>query len=434
MNETKNKARTINFFNNRFLLIFSFVLAVIIWFVISLVVRPNDTRIIADVPVPIRVENTFLGKDGLGLESISPQEYISVTVTGKRYLVNRLTPDSFLVSVNIASVTAAGEYDLEVSVSSSAPTSDYIIEDYSPKTVHVVFDKVVTKTFTIEPDLEDIAKNVKAVEGYMVGDVTVANNTVTIKGPGAEIDKIKRVVARVEPQPPLAAPTQLEGKIVLLSEGGSQLQFSDRVGLSVSKVEVTVPILKRVKVRLLVDFINQPVFFTEFPMDYTASPAEIELAGPADTADALAASGLVVNTFDFTKLDLSKAAQREGSFTIKLPPGYKSLDTITSVDVTLKPGISFASRVVTVRRFEVINLPGGLLASVPPDTKLVNVTLIGPWADIWNIREEDIYAEVDMESAGAPGEVLKKAVIRVRGNGKCWGVAETGFSVPVTLE
>ena len=64
------------FNNNTFVLIFSIIMGIIVWFTIYVDQRPNSNTFITDVPITINYENS-MAKD-LGLEIIGDTQYLSL--------------------------------------------------------------------------------------------------------------------------------------------------------------------------------------------------------------------------------------------------------------------------------------------------------------------------------------------------------------------
>ena len=103
------------FNNNTFVLIFSIVIAVCVWFSVYVDQRPNSNTFITDVPITINYENS-MAKD-LGLEIIGDSQFVTdIQVNGKKYKITRLEAEDFTAQVSLANVTEPGEYTLPVQV------------------------------------------------------------------------------------------------------------------------------------------------------------------------------------------------------------------------------------------------------------------------------------------------------------------------------
>ena len=90
------------FYNNRYLAVFSFIAAFIIWIVVVMEFSPETTYKIQDVPVVITLENTTAEK--LDLQPFTEKEYtVDVTVKGKRYSITQrdISPEDITVTANL---------------------------------------------------------------------------------------------------------------------------------------------------------------------------------------------------------------------------------------------------------------------------------------------------------------------------------------------
>jgi len=418
--------------NDRVLLIFSFALAIVVWLVIVMVVRP-DTDITISVPVSINLEETAPGKLGLEVVEVKDQT-VNVTVKGKRYLLGRLSSQDISLLVFLGSVTSPGKYDLQVIPTSAAPTSDYTIADWSPKEINVKFDKMEEKEFPLDTDIS----LAKVAQGYHSGNGIVEHENITVKGPSAAVAKVASVVAVVEEEnhQPFTTPATVDGIIQLLDKKGNPINPDVREKLALlvggvditddPSVEITVPVLKLLELPITLEFINQPLYFQKNPLRYTADPEKITIAVPTDTAEM--PTEIPVNIFDFTKLDPTKSKY---DFDVVLPPSYTSMDIAGSVKIKLNFAEKYTERTFDVTRFEMVNGLPGFTAKVESD-KLVGVVLMGPEAEMEQIKPEAIYAEVDMAFSNKTGKYVLPAVIRVKGHDKCWGFGE--FSVAVNLQ
>ena len=80
--------------NNRFLLIASFIISFVLWVWVAIEQSPEVQRVINNVPVSIKYENSVPEK--LGLQIFGKSDFtIDITVTGKKYIVSSLKHKSY---------------------------------------------------------------------------------------------------------------------------------------------------------------------------------------------------------------------------------------------------------------------------------------------------------------------------------------------------
>ena len=102
--------------NNRFLTVISVLSAILAWFFVTTTIDPNQAITVDDIPLHVDVAGTSAAANHLNIIEGADQK-ISIRVEGKRYRIATLTPDDFVVSVNMADVNEAGEYNLPLTVS-----------------------------------------------------------------------------------------------------------------------------------------------------------------------------------------------------------------------------------------------------------------------------------------------------------------------------
>ena len=104
MIKTKKKLSDI-IHNDKLMLIFSFIAAIIIWLGVVINVSPETTRTIQNVKVTI--DNTVPAQ--FGLEVFGDNEfYVDVTVKGKKYLISSLKAEEISVVAQTNNVDSAG--------------------------------------------------------------------------------------------------------------------------------------------------------------------------------------------------------------------------------------------------------------------------------------------------------------------------------------
>ena len=142
-------------YDNRIVLAFSLVTALIIWLVVAIQFSPEDDRVVEGVPVKIEVSNNVMN---LGLEMFGKTDYkVDVKVHGKRYEVAEsvLSADDIVVTAKTNYVDSAGSHVLKLEVNAKDPQSmDYDIISVSRSSITVYFDYYKEGEYALEPDIE----------------------------------------------------------------------------------------------------------------------------------------------------------------------------------------------------------------------------------------------------------------------------------------
>jgi len=109
------------FNNDRFVLIFSIITAIIVWTLVAINVSPETERVVPNVKVTIETKNSVPTQ--LGLKVFGETDfYVDVTVVGKKYLVSQsaLSAEDIIVSAITEDVTTAGIHRLDLKATSTS--------------------------------------------------------------------------------------------------------------------------------------------------------------------------------------------------------------------------------------------------------------------------------------------------------------------------
>ncbi len=407
------------FNNNTFVLVFSIVMGIIVWFAIYVDQRPNSNTFITDVPITINYENST-AKD-LGLEIIGDPQYTTdVQVNGKKYKITRLGPDDFTAQVSLANVTEPGEYTLPVQVIRKESDPEYSVISWTTTEVTLVFDKVVTKQFPIEI----IAPGLSAADGYLMETPYADIDYLTVKGPESEVNKIDRCVIRIDTEQELTETFNVSGQVVLLEQNGDEIK-SDQLEMdNQDMVSVTIPIYKAKTLPLRVEFVNIPRGFPIDELSYTLSRSSLLVASPSETIDNLDA--ITIGPIDFRTIDVGS----EITLDLDLAAGLKNVENVESVTVTF-PSDGLSSKNLEVSNFVLENVPTGYEAQVLTE-RLRNIKVVGDTDVVGDLTSDDLVGIVDMSQDSAKtGRYSVTVKIYCQGGVLAWAVGEYTVDVNV---
>ena len=222
-------------------ILLSVLLAVVFWLYIRDTEDPTMSRPIYNVPVQIANERV-LEERGLTVSGLS-QSSLTVEVTGPVSVLNNLTRSNVTASVDVSSITEAGEYELNCRLilpNNVDTTGAFFPEQSNPVTVTV--DTLVTETMNVEVRLEGSVAN-----GYQAGTPVADPETVELRGSAEQVARVKRVVAILEAD---NLDQSFAGKLPLklLDEDGEAITDSNvKLSEDSAYVTMTVGVVKRVK-------------------------------------------------------------------------------------------------------------------------------------------------------------------------------------------
>lgn len=389
-------------------LLVSFLLAIIVWSVVTLSVNRVATRTIDGIEVEL--PSFGASYQALGLDIIdSGQRYTcSVTVSGDRTVIGALTAQSISVTPDVSAVVQAGTYSLTLEGTKTNALLDFSIESVNPHTLTLTFGEVESRKYTIQP----MVNGLNVADGYVLQNIICSPKTVTVIGESSELDKISKVTAEVESVRTVSESFTAVASVNFYDEEGNRLP-RDRFKIDADRADLTVPIYKEGQVPLTVGFVNVPEGFDTSLLKYTLEPGSIRIAG---TADAVAGvTEKVVGYIDLADLKPDVIYQ----FPVQLSSGFVNLDRIESVAVSMD-FTGFDSRKLSVSDIRVENLPAGYRIKVK-DKSISNVTVIGLEDEVAKLLPASVVAVIDASSITMrSGSYSVPVSFRIPVSAGCW--------------
>lgn len=420
MNRKMNAKSKGLFYNDKIVLLISFLLAIVAWVTVAIFASPATTRVIQGVKVVIdkNVPSQF------GLEVFGESEFtVDVTVKGKKYLISSasLTADDIIVTAQTNNVDSAGKRTLTLKAESASGSTDYTISSISSKTIDVYFDTAKTVEMVIKPLVVADGFNVVA-DGFTSGDINLSETAVTISGPSTEVNRIESVVAKLVLDGPLSSNKSADASIVPLTDDGkSNFQY---LTMSIDKVVLTIPVLQQKELKTTVTFKNAPDNYVVTPLDYKVSPSKDYFNISVD--DYGKTNDFSIGTIDFKTLSPSNHVFSFDTKTLAL--SKESLTDTFTVDVDMS-GITQEYVTYSSKKIKVNN-PKKITYNISGLNK--SIVVVGTEKDLESITEDDIRVEIDLsELEIRKGQsVTVPAIVSVK-SASCWVYGT--YSVEVSL-
>ena len=365
--------------SKRFLVVVSFLLAVVFWTIVVTFFSTEARTTIEDVPVNFDYNASYLNLD---LEIIEKDiETVDVVVTGPRNIIGALTKDDIIVYPQFTNVREAGRYSLALNAVKTSAVMEYQIESLSSYQVSARFDRLVEKTFSVDVDVSNLT-----IPGeFMVDKIYATPEDVTVKGPENSINLIEKVVATVQAQE-ITQSSVLPATLTLYDANGDIVD-STYVQFEQEEFTVTVPVLTEVVLPVKVDYINVPQGFDTSVLKTTLSHSEIRLAVPTRVAQNL--TEYVAGYIDLKTLE----TERPYVFDVTLSGSYKNLDEISQISATVAQD-NLAAKTVSVSEIKILN-QGQQTVEVLTKT-ISNVQIAGEKDVIESLSAGSVIAQIDM--------------------------------------
>ncbi len=347
---------------------------------------------------------------------------VNVEVSGKRYVISQLKDSDIIVTASLATVNAAGEFELKLTAVHSGGAADYTITKITPDKIKVRFDRIAKGTYDVGAE----AIGVKAETGFIAEAPTITNTNsskIIIEGPQSDIDNIAYVVSVAQVNKTLAQTESFAGKIELRDINGEVIDPTPFT-LQYTEAEITVQISKSKTVPIVASFANQPGVFLTTSIKHTLSVSSVKVIGPPEVIDPL--TEITLPPIDFNEIDLAK---KTFTFDLVLPVGARSNDDIKKVTVTLNLS-GYSKKTLTVTKFVPVNMGA---KKVIANTESKTVTMVGPSSVLRTLKSSNVYLQYDMNQVtGAAGQYQVNAILKAYGRSDIWGAGT--YQIQITVQ
>ncbi len=414
------------FYNDKFVMLFSVIVAFCIWVALPGNSEETTYAYIKDIPISA----PELGSD-LKVFYMN-KTTASVRVSGNSLILRNLTKDDIDVSLGdeFAEIDSTAEKSVKLSAKKGSLANDYsiIANSLDPERVMVFVDR------EDEADI-DITAEVKASvdESHHIDSFTPSKKSVHVKGAQSIIQKIHSAKAVYEFSDSLTESQTIEAQIKFYDEDDKEIDslYFDRkyIEADFTVVNVKVTVLKLKELNIEPSIINAPDSFDSENSILTVEPQTIQIAVPNDETTDITS----VTTKD---IDLSKVSPDNAEFDVELvvPSGVRIVNDITSAKVTFDSE-KLNSKNFTVTNIQLRNKPDG--KKVTLNTKSVSVTLVGDAQQLSKIKASDMTAVIDMNSSALSGSTTMNASITIDSPYDfCWPysiVTDNPYPVIVTV-
>ena len=415
-----------NFLKNLKNIIFALIIAIIVWFAISMQIFPDVTTHVSDIPIEIKATD-YMERNALSVTE-SYADTVTVQLTGKRYEVGNLTADDFTAKADLSAITEPGEYTVSVKVTPLKENSCTIYD--KDLTVKIKVEKTVSRTFSVsQGTLKATADRVVPPSDMKIDSITAEPSTITLTGDSTAVEAVKSVEIRSVFAGETTESVTSKGQIVFIGANGEVIENPD-IKVDNDSFTVNITLYKQKTLPLTVQFTNVPSNFDIDSLKYSIYPESLTVSSPDDSLDSQ-------EKFEIGTIDLSQLTTKylqKLTLPITLPEGYKNISGNTSAMVSFEnaENYTFLSYAVQKDNIRIVNVPENFDVEVLTNEVTVNVT--GPAEEISALASKDIYATIDlMGTTLTTGLKDVTAEFTLRGtNVRSWVTGEYKVSIQVS--
>lgn len=385
--------------NNGMLKIISFVIAAIIWLAVINVNDPTKTVTINNIPIAIVNEEAITSNNQV--YTVSSRQYVDVTVSGRRSIVQELNTESFIAEASMEELSVTNSIPVSVSLKNKNIAGKVTISKQSVSQIMVEIEKIIEKKYSVE---EKITGSVE--KNYELGSVQLAKSVVGITAPESIHRKIDSVVVDVNVDGATTDFTE-KYKVVMLDKDGNQIGRNENVTLSNKKIQTSVQVYKLKKVPIVVETTGNPAKGYEIASVET-DMEEITIAGPSSIVNDVKEIRISGEDADVTGIteDVEK--------TVNLI-NYLVSGVYIRGEAEVKLNIKVEG---DVTKQITLNVSDIKIEELSPDyeveflSKNIEVTLSGKDKDFENVSADSLKASINLKGA-REGKETKKVDITV---------------------
>lgn len=341
----------------------SVLLAFILWVYVGKEANPMTTDKINDVPVEFSGLEK-LEERGLMISSGAEQS-VTFHVRAHRDVISKLLQGESSITVDVSDITEPGEYSLSVmgqkiNYPRSVSTDSLELLYTSPERIEFTVSRWVQKEIEVRAEFTG-----SVVDGYQVGDFSLAPQSVTISGPEELVDQVD--YARVTVSQTDLSETYSEDSPYTLVGFNGEVVAPEGMEIDPETVLVTLPVVKLKEVPLTVELVpGGGVTDPDTQVDVTIEPESIMVSGSEE--DLAGLKEIKLGSIELYKIFGTDTIQK----TIQLSPELTNVSGITeaTVTVTIK---DLSVRTLEVSDIDLINVPDGYTADTVTKTLSVQI-------------------------------------------------------------
>lgn len=383
MTLSKLKQKISDSFNNQFSTIISSVLiAIILWFIISITQYEIMTKNIDDIPVSLELSKDFSESSDLSLISCNVEK-VDVKIEGNRTEIGGLKSDDLVAKLVTDNISSSGTKNVLIKIESKSGR-EFEIKSISPSTASIVLDRIETREFPVSPEIP----NISFADGktFNRDDLSCDPAVINITGPSEQLNKISRCTAVSHKKATLDTSYNLQSDEIRLYDENNSIIENSGLNIEKNNIMINIPVLTQKKVGLSVSILNAPADFDKDFLDFSISADNIVLASENSSAK-------FPDPFEVGKIFLSDIdIDYSTTFTIDTKD-YINQSNLETVTVTLNND-NLDKKQLVLTDISISNPQPNYNYEII--AKSINVTVIGPADIISDITANDLVADVNL--------------------------------------
>lgn len=399
-------------------LLISIVASVFLWVYVVTVVSTETTESFYNIPV------SFTGLDELRDDDLTItdglKETVSLRLTGRRSMIQQLTKENIIITVDVSMINAPGEYSRGYSISYSnlSQNNGISVSQQVPQTVDIVVEELITRRIPVKTVFNGTVE-----DGYAVDSVVASYDYVTVVGTQNQIGDIYAALIILDDRD-LNRTTSSDRSYTFVTIDGETVDGS-ALEVDAEQVGVTINVVKFKTIPLVMAF-NPGGGATDAHVDWTADPPTITVSGDEEDLDKL--NYILLGTQNLSAL----VADTTATYPVIIPDGVTNETGIAEATVTMKlNGLTSKTLKVSSSNISLTNAPSGYVGTSV--TQSLEITVRGPSEDVSTILPSEIRVVADLSGLSSAAGTYKIENVAIYLEGHPNSGVMGSYTVMVTL-
>ena len=397
---------------NKFTLkILSLAIAVLIWLIVRNVQDPVIVQTFYDIPVTL-VNESYLSNNMKIPLLIDGDDTVKVRIKAEESVIKELKKKDIVAQADMTQIYMdATPKMVPVEVTCKGIADDNIT--VTPRNIQVDIENQTSVEKTIAVNTGDTTPD----KDYEVGSLQANPEKVTISGPESIINKIDKVVAKIDVTGMKESNVELDSELKIYDKNQDelsekQLSYLNLAGVQDNKIKIQAQFWKVQKnVKIGSEYSGSPQYGYEVD-SVSVVPETLSLAGTDEALQKLAVEGNTL-TIPASYIDVSG---KDSDFDVKvdiselLPENMKLARDINSTVIATVKILPYNSRdyEVSPTQIKVENKPENMNYKFEPDKIVARIK--AKEEDLDNLKTDDIQMKIDLKDAKAGENTLPVTV------------------------
>lgn len=371
------------------------LVAIVLWLYVINVENPTGTAWLRDLPVQIQGEEV-LEENGLMVTDLDP-DTVTVRLNGRKKTLMKISRKNVTFSVDVSSVTGAGEWTLtgHLSYPGNVSSDSVAVSRFDDLKIVVTVEHRTSRTIPVRGEFTGTE-----AEGYQTGTVSVSPDILTLYGPVDTLGKISYALAQVDEEE-ISSSRTVQSSFILMTEDGLPADVAN-VTTDVSAVEVTVPVRKVAQVPLAVELIDGGGA-TADDVTCTITPESVTLVAEREDEE-------LPEFISLGEIDLGEVFDGASYYLpVVIPEDVEGWNApeFASVRLAMKGLVSIQVPVET-SSISLENIPDGYTAELA--SEYLYVWVRGPAGELLDLIQDEVVISADLEGCATDGSLQRVPV------------------------